>query len=49
MLNYVWRCFACDAANEPPAAACPSCGCPAAATVRDFQRFRTDFVARGGL
>jgi len=29
MLNYVWRCFACDAANEPQALACLSCGCPA--------------------
>ena len=49
MLNYVWRCFACDAANEPKIASCRSCGCPAAATVHVLQRFRTEFVARGGL
>jgi len=48
MLNSAWRCFACDSRSEPSTGACLVCGCPAIASVREFQRFRTEFVAAGG-
>lgn len=41
MTAYTWQCHACRASNIAGIASCSACGCPARATVKDIESFRS--------
>ena len=47
MPTYVWCCFACGSSNEPTAANCAVCQCPARATVVQLEQFRGSLLSHG--